>query len=101
MDQLGADREIEAFGALARYAPETASRLPAVLDQIDLIDLDQPIRTLARTVTPATVCPLMGMGSPHGSGGPESGAPGNGCRPNDRRRPPAPSSRPAAIPSAR
>ena len=47
--------EIEAFRALARYAPEAASRLPAILDQIDLIDLDQTVRTLARTVTPATV----------------------------------------------
>jgi uncharacterized protein len=47
--------EIESFRALARYAPEAASRLPAVLDQIDLIDLDQRIRRLARTVTPATV----------------------------------------------
>jgi uncharacterized protein len=45
--------EIESFRALARYAPEAISRLPAVLDQIDLIDLDQPIRMLA--VTPATV----------------------------------------------
>ena len=47
--------EIESFRALARYAPEAASRLPAVLDQIDLIDLDQRIRMLAQTVTPATV----------------------------------------------
>jgi predicted nucleic acid-binding protein len=47
--------EIESFRALARYAPEAASRLPAVLDQIDLIDLDQRIRILARTVTPAMV----------------------------------------------
>jgi predicted nucleic acid-binding protein len=47
--------EIESFRALARYALEAASRLPAVLDQIDLIDLDQRIRMLARTVTPATV----------------------------------------------
>jgi hypothetical protein len=47
--------EIESFRALARYAPEAASRLPAVLDQIDLIDLDQRIRMLARTVTPAIV----------------------------------------------
>jgi uncharacterized protein len=47
--------EIESFRALARYAPEAASRLPAVLDQIDLIDLDQRTRMLARTVTPATV----------------------------------------------
>ena len=36
--------EIESFRALARYAPEAASRLPAILDQIDLIDLDQHIR---------------------------------------------------------
>ena len=47
--------EIESFRALARYAPQAAPRLPAVLDQIDLIDLDQRIRMLARTVTPATV----------------------------------------------
>jgi len=47
--------EIESFRALARYAPQAASRLPAVLDQIDLIDLDQHIRMLARTVSPATV----------------------------------------------
>jgi uncharacterized protein len=47
--------EIESFRALARYAPEAAFRLPAVLDQIDLIDVDQPIRMLAQMVTPATV----------------------------------------------
>ena len=47
--------EIESFRALARYAPEAASRLPVVLDQIDLIDLDQHIRMLAETVTPVTV----------------------------------------------
>jgi predicted nucleic acid-binding protein len=47
--------EIGSFRALARYAPQAASRLPAVLDQIDLIDLDQPIRRLAQTVTLATV----------------------------------------------
>jgi uncharacterized protein len=47
--------EIESFRALARYAPQAVSRLPAVLDLIDLIDLDQRIRMLARTVTPATV----------------------------------------------
>ena len=47
--------EIESFRALARYAPEAVSRLPAVLDQIGLIDLDQRIRTLARTVQPVTV----------------------------------------------
>ena len=47
--------EIESFRALARYAPGAASRLPAVLDQIDLVDLDPRIRTLAQTVKPATV----------------------------------------------
>jgi hypothetical protein len=30
--------------------PTTVARLPAVLDQIDLIDLDQRIRMLAQTV---------------------------------------------------
>jgi uncharacterized protein len=47
--------EIESFRALSRYASQAVSRLPAVLDQIDLIDLDQHIRMLARTVSPATV----------------------------------------------
>ena len=47
--------EIESFRALARYAPEAVSRLPAVLDLIDLIDLDPPIRILAQAVRPATV----------------------------------------------
>ena len=47
--------EIELFRALARYAPDAITRLPAVLDQIDLIDLDQRIRILARTVQPVTL----------------------------------------------
>lgn len=47
--------EIESFRALARYASEAAARLPAVLDQIDLIGLDAPVRILAQTVRPATV----------------------------------------------
>ena len=47
--------EIESFRALARYAPDAVSRLPAVLDQIDLIDLDPRIRILAQTAKPATV----------------------------------------------
>ena len=47
--------EIESFRALARYTPEAVSRLPAVLDQIDLIDLDPRIRILARAVQPVTV----------------------------------------------
>jgi uncharacterized protein len=47
--------EIESFRALARYAPSAVSRLPAVLDQIDLVDLDPPVRVLAQTVSPGTV----------------------------------------------
>jgi uncharacterized protein len=47
--------EIESFRALARYAPDAVSRLPAVLDLIDLIPLDPPIRILAQTAGPATV----------------------------------------------
>ena len=47
--------EIEAFRALARYAPAAVSRLPAVLDQIDLIDLEPRIRVLARAAGPAAV----------------------------------------------
>ena len=46
--------EIESFRALARHAPEAVSRLPAVLDQIDLIDLDPQVRILAQTVKPVT-----------------------------------------------
>lgn len=47
--------EIESFRALARYAPDAVSRLPPVLDQIDLIDLDPRVRNLARTVKLVTV----------------------------------------------
>jgi len=47
--------EIESFRALARYAPDAVSLLPAVLDQIDLIGLDPPVRILAQTARPATV----------------------------------------------
>jgi predicted nucleic acid-binding protein len=46
--------EIESFRALARYAPEAATRLHPVLDQIDLIDLSPRIRILAQTVRPVT-----------------------------------------------
>ena len=46
--------EIESFRALARYAPEAVSRLPAVPDQIEMISLDPPIRILAQAVRPAT-----------------------------------------------
>lgn len=47
--------EIESFRVLARYAPQAAARLPVVLDQIDLIGLNAPVRILAQTVRPATV----------------------------------------------
>jgi uncharacterized protein len=47
--------EIESFRALARYAPDAVSRLPAVLDQIELVGLDPPIRILAQAARPATV----------------------------------------------
>ena len=47
--------EIESFRALARYAPGAVSRLPAVLDQVDLIDLDSRIRILAQAAEPVTV----------------------------------------------
>ena len=40
---------------LGAHASEAASRLPAVLDQINLIGLDPPVRSLAQTVRPATV----------------------------------------------
>ena len=47
--------EIESFRALARYVPGAVSRLPALLDQIDLIGLNPRIRTLAQMIKPATV----------------------------------------------
>ena len=47
--------EIESFRALLRYAPQAASRLPAVLDQIDLIDVSPRVRMAAQTVRPVTV----------------------------------------------
>jgi uncharacterized protein len=47
--------EIESFRALARYAPEAATRLYPVLDQIDLIDLSPRVRILAQTIRPVTV----------------------------------------------
>jgi predicted nucleic acid-binding protein len=47
--------EVESFRALARRTPEAITRLPPVLDLIDLVDLGPGIRILAQTVTPATV----------------------------------------------
>ena len=56
--------EIESFRALARYAPEAAFRLPAIMDQIDLIDVDQRIRMLARAVTPGNKPPRRARCTP-------------------------------------
>jgi hypothetical protein len=47
--------EIESFRALARHAPAAVSRLPRVLDLIDLREVDAGARILAQTVRPATV----------------------------------------------
>ena len=47
--------EIESFRALARYAPEAATRLNPVLDQIELIDLSPAVRILAQTIRPVTI----------------------------------------------
>jgi hypothetical protein len=43
--------EIESLRALARYAPAAVSRLPPVLDQIELINLDLRIRAWPRRLT--------------------------------------------------
>ncbi len=47
--------EIESFRALARHSPEAITRLPSVLDLIDLVELNPGIRILAQMVTPVTV----------------------------------------------
>jgi predicted nucleic acid-binding protein len=47
--------EVESFRALARHAPDAITRLPPVLDLVDLVDPNAEIRGLARAVTPATV----------------------------------------------
>jgi predicted nucleic acid-binding protein len=47
--------EIESFRALVRHVPGAVSRLPRVLDLIDLLELDAGARILAQTVRPATV----------------------------------------------
>ena len=47
--------EVEAFRALARYAPGSATRLHLVLDIVNLVEIDVGIRILAQTVRPATV----------------------------------------------
>ncbi|MGH3069973.1 MAG: type II toxin-antitoxin system VapC family toxin [Streptosporangiaceae bacterium] len=47
--------EVETFRALARHAPEAISRLPHILDLIDLVEIDSRVRALAQTVTPPVV----------------------------------------------
>jgi uncharacterized protein len=47
--------EVESFRALARHSPGATARLPAVLDLIDLVDMNAGIRILAETVAPVTV----------------------------------------------
>jgi len=47
--------EVESCRALARHAPESVTRLPLVLDLIELIELDAGVRILAQTVRPAAV----------------------------------------------
>lgn len=47
--------EVEAFRALARYAPESAHRLHPLLDVMSLVEMDGGIRILAQTIRPTTV----------------------------------------------
>jgi uncharacterized protein len=47
--------EVESFRALARHSPEAVSRLPPVLDLIEMVEIDQAIRIAAQTVAPAAV----------------------------------------------
>ena len=47
--------EVESFRALARYAPQAVTRLPMVLDQIELVGLTPRVRATAQGVQPVTV----------------------------------------------
>lgn len=47
--------EVESFRALARHAPQAVTRLPAILDLVDMVDMTTRVRILAQTVRPATV----------------------------------------------
>ena len=47
--------EVESFRALARHSPGSISRLPPVLDLIEMVEINQSIRTVAQAVAPATV----------------------------------------------
>jgi len=47
--------EVESYRALTRHAPAAASRLPAVLDLVDVVELTAQIRSIACTVRPVGV----------------------------------------------
>jgi uncharacterized protein len=47
--------EVETYRALAWYAPGALTRLPQVLDLIELVDLTPAIRVRARAVDPVTL----------------------------------------------
>jgi len=47
--------EVETFRALARYSPGAISRLPPVLDLIELVEIDPAVRAAAQLVAPAAV----------------------------------------------
>ncbi len=47
--------EVETVRALARHAPDAISRLPPILDLMDLVEISPPVRALAQTVTPPAV----------------------------------------------
>jgi predicted nucleic acid-binding protein len=47
--------EVESYRALARHAPDAVSRLPAVLDLVDVVDVTPQIRATACTLRPVSV----------------------------------------------
>jgi len=47
--------EVESYRALARHAPDAGSRLPAVLDLIDVVELTPQIRATACILRPTSV----------------------------------------------
>jgi uncharacterized protein len=47
--------EVESFRALARHSPGAISRLPSVLDLIEMVEIDPAVRIAAHTVALASV----------------------------------------------
>jgi uncharacterized protein len=47
--------EVESFRALARHSPGAISRLPPVLDLIELVEIDHAIRIATQAVVPTAV----------------------------------------------